>query len=87
MSLSSSIYPNLAPVRTSLAKSSLLVTCQPKEAMPTLARCQKIAVLYNLVCFQTFMFCFPFTWRNVSSYTAKIILAILGEQYTIQDYF
>lgn len=56
--------PRPSPCYKNLAKSSLLVTSRPKEAVSRLLRSQKTTVLCNVLCCQTLMFCFPFTMEE-----------------------
>lgn len=56
--------PRPSPCYQNLAKSSLLVTSRPKQAVSRLLRSQKTRVLCNVLCCQTLMFCFPFTMEE-----------------------
>lgn len=70
-SFSSSTYPNLAPVRTSLAKSSLSATCQPSRLCSDLQDVRRCQCSVTLSVFKHSFCAFLSPWGNVSSYRAK----------------
>lgn len=64
------------------------VTCQSSASQTSCVHtCKKSDDVNALFSNIQVLLSFHSFWGNVSSDTAKIILAIFGEQHTMQDYF